>query len=58
MRQKELIDLKREHDLLLTRFPSNIFLAMLGKSKIDITVVTSTKTEKVFSFIDNWMLAR
>lgn len=48
MRQKELIDMKREHDLLLTKFPSGVFLAVMGKKKIDITVVTSSDTEKAF----------
>ena len=48
MRQKELIDMKREHDLLLTKFPSGLFLQIMGKKKIDITVVTSSNTEKAF----------
>jgi hypothetical protein len=46
MRQKELIDAKREHDNLIDKFPSNLFIGNRGK--IDIKVITSTKTEKVF----------
>ena len=48
MRQKELLDLKREHDKLLRSFPSNIVLGMFGKKEIDVTIVTSSRTEKVF----------
>jgi hypothetical protein len=48
MRQKELIDLKREHDKLLRSFPSNIILGMFGRKEIDITIITSSKTEKTF----------
>lgn len=47
-RQKELIDLKREHDNLIDVFPSNIICVLLNKSKIDITIVTSSKTAKSF----------
>jgi len=48
MRQKELLDLKREHDKLLRSFPSNIILSMFGRRPIDVTIVTSTKTEETF----------
>jgi hypothetical protein len=48
MRQKELLDLKREHDKLLRTFPSNIILGMFGRKPIDVMIVTSTKTEKTF----------
>jgi hypothetical protein len=48
MRQKELLDLKREHDKLLRTFPSNIILSMFGRKPIDVMIVTSTKTEKTF----------
>jgi len=48
MRQKELIDLNREHDVLLSVFPSNIVCSILGRQKIDIVVVTSSRTEKAF----------
>lgn len=49
MSQRKLIDLKREHDQLLQMFPSNMILAMLGKQPIEITIVTSSKTEKAFA---------
>ena len=48
MRQKELLDLKREHDKLLRSFPSNIILGMFGKKPIDVVIVTSTKTDESF----------
>lgn len=47
-RQKELIDFKREHDNLIDTFPNVIYASILGRHKIDITVVTSTRTENVF----------
>ena len=47
-RQKELLDLNREHDNLITKFPGVIFASILGRHHIDITVVTSTRTEKAF----------
>ena len=49
MRQKELIDLNREHDVLLGVFPSNIVCSLLNRQKIDIVVVTSSRTEKAFA---------
>jgi hypothetical protein len=48
MNQKELIDLKREHDTLINRFPNNIYYRILGVNEIEIKVVTSTKTDKTF----------
>jgi hypothetical protein len=48
MRQKELLDLSREHNRLLQRFPSNIVLSMLGRKEIDIQIVTSTRTDNAF----------
>lgn len=48
MNQKELIDLKREHDTLINRFPNNIYYRVLGVNEIEIKVVTSTKTDKTF----------
>lgn len=46
MRQKELLDLKREHDNLLTKIPTCWFVG--GRGKIEVTIVTSSKTEKSF----------
>ena len=48
MNQKELIDLKREHDTLINRFPNNIYYRVLGVTEIQIKVVTSTKTDQTF----------
>lgn len=45
--QKMLIDMKREHDIMLTVFPNNIFIG--GRERIPIKVITSEKTEQVFN---------
>lgn len=45
--QKKLIDLGREHDNMLTTMPGNLFL--FYRDKIDIKVITSTRTENVFT---------
>lgn len=45
--QKELIDLKREHDNLRLTFPSSLIAG--GRPEADITIVTSGKTEETFS---------
>ena len=47
-RQKELLDLKREHDILLRQFPSSFILSFFGRKSIDVTIITSSKTEKSF----------
>lgn len=47
-RQTELIDYKREHDNLISRFPSNIFAMILGRQRINITIITSSETEDIF----------
>lgn len=44
--QQKLIDLKREHDNLLTTMPGSFFLG--SRSPVEIKVVTSSKTEKTF----------
>lgn len=48
MRQKEILDFKREHDNLLDTFPNNIWAAVLNRQKINVTIVTSSRTEKAF----------
>jgi len=48
MRQKELLDFKREHDNLMDVFPGSILFSLLGKTKIDVTIVTSGRTEDAF----------
>lgn len=45
--QQRLIDIKREDDNLHTKIPSCWFVGT--KKDMDINIVTSTKTEKVFS---------
>ena len=46
MRQKELIDLSREHQNLLMRFPSSIVCSAFGAQPITITVITSTHAKE------------
>ena len=44
--QKALISLAREHNTMLERFPGSLFLS--GRSPVEITLVTSTRTENTF----------
>lgn len=44
--QRQLLDLKREHDNLIDMFPSSIFVGSRGK--IEVTIVTSTKADESF----------
>lgn len=46
--QKQLLDLKREHDNCLTVFPSSFFTGLAGKQPIEVTIVTSSRTEAAF----------
>lgn len=45
-RQRELTDLKREHDNVLQRAPSSWFVG--GRPRINIKIVTSAKAEEAF----------
>ena len=47
-RQKELLDLNREHEKMLVVFPSNIICSILGRKSINIVIVTSARTDKAF----------
>lgn len=46
--QKLLIDLSRQHNTMIRRFPNNVFCAVLHIEPIEIKVVTSSKTDKAF----------
>lgn len=48
MRQKEILDMGREHTTLMRRFPSGFILGLLGRKEIPIQIVTSSRTEKSF----------
>jgi len=48
MRQKEILDFKREHDNLIDVFPGTIYAMILSRNKIDVVIVTSTRTEDAF----------
>lgn len=47
--QRQLVDYKREHDNLFDVMPSSFFMSMMGKEKIEIQIVTSTRTEESFN---------
>lgn len=47
--QNALVDIKREHDLILQRMPAALYTSMLfGRRPIDISIVTSGRTEEAF----------
>lgn len=46
--QEILIDLSRQHNQFIQRFPNNLFCGVLNIKPIEIKVVTSTKTEQTF----------
>lgn len=46
--QKILIDLSRQHNQFIQKFPNNLFCGILNIQPIEIKVITSTKTEKTF----------
>ena len=45
--QSKLIDIKKQHDLLMKKFPSKLFIDDDIKP-LDIKIITSTKTEDVY----------
>jgi hypothetical protein len=46
LEQKKLIDMHREHLTYIQKFPNRAFLS--DKKEVEITIITSTHTEKVF----------
>jgi hypothetical protein len=47
--QTALLDFKREHDNLIDTQPSRFFVHTLGgKDKIDVVIVTSSRTDNAF----------
>lgn len=46
--QKILIDLSRQHNQFIQKFPNNLYCGILNIKEIEIKVVTSTKTDKAF----------
>lgn len=46
MRQKELISLNNERNILIEQFPGSLFLS--GRPKIEIKIITSARTERTF----------
>lgn len=47
-RQKELRDLKREHDTLIRTFPGLAYNALVGHAELAAVVITSGRTEETF----------
>ncbi len=48
MRQREILDLSREHTTLLRRFPSGMILGFLGRKEIPVQIITSARTKETF----------
>lgn len=46
MRQKQILDLKREHDNMRLTFPSSLVCG--GRPEIEVIIVTSSRTDKAF----------
>lgn len=44
--QKELIDINREHTVLVSRFPASILFSVIGRKPIEITLITSDRTRE------------
>lgn len=47
-RQRELLGLKMEHDNVIDLFPGSLVCSLLGRGKIDVKIVTSSRTENAF----------
>lgn len=48
VRQKELLDLKQRHDSLLDSFPSGVILSVMGREKISVVIISSSRAEETF----------
>jgi hypothetical protein len=48
-RQKELIALKSEHDLLIRQLPGSVYATFLGRDALTLQLVTSGRTDEAFS---------
>jgi hypothetical protein len=48
-RQKELRDIKREHDKLIRQFPGAFYNVFLSRDALVVVLVTSDKTEESFT---------
>lgn len=49
-RQKELLDYKREHDILLDSVPSGWFISVFGNSEhIEVKIITSTRSAEAMN---------
>lgn len=47
--QRELIDLDREHDTPFDRVVSGTILSIFGRERTEITIVTSSRTQRAFA---------
>lgn len=48
LEQKQLLDLQREYNTYISTFPNSIVFSIVGTKKIEVTVVTSSETDKAF----------
>ena len=46
--QKTLIDIHAEHTRMFRKFPSSLYLGILGRKEMTIQLVTSTRTDNAF----------
>jgi len=46
--QVALVDIAREYNLMLEKFPSNVLLGAFGFQKIDAKIISSTRTDAAF----------
>ena len=47
--QKVLIDIQRQYNNFIRKFPNNIYCSILNIKEVEIKVVTSSKTENAFN---------
>jgi hypothetical protein len=48
LEQKKLIDLGRQHTVMVSQFPGSLWASLLGRNVIELQIVTSAKTEESF----------
>ena len=48
IQQKQLLDLQREYNTLISTFPNSIIFTLTGIDKIEVIVITSTDADKAF----------
>ena len=46
--QQQLLDMQREYNILVQRFPNNLVFNATGKKPIEVIIITSTATENTY----------